>query len=262
MTIAASRITIGALVIAAFVFLSGGKLPTHASIWKKGTVIGLIGVGIPFVLISWAMQHITSGAAAITMSIIPISVFVMAHFATHDEKMSWMGLFGLLCGIGGIVVLFYDTLKHTDNDALSTYALLAMLISAFGYALSGVMIKRYVKTDAINTSFVMLTTSAIVIWPLVLFFEQPMNMVIGISEIIPILYLGVLATGLTTMVLVMLNQKAGATFVSYNTYLIPIIAVFAGYIWLEEPLKEETFLAIFFIMIGIFISQKKTKKRK
>lgn len=260
MTIAGVRITIGALVIAAFVKLKGDKLPTHASIWKKGTIIGLIGVGIPFVLISWAVVHINSGTAAITMSIIPLSVFILAHFVTQDEKMSWKGLAGLIFGFFGIVILFYDTLQNNDGT-LSSYALIAMLISAFGYALSGVLIKRYVKSDPISTSFVMLTTSALIIWPFILFIEQPWHIIIGIPELISLTYLGVLATGFTTMVLVMLTQKAGATFVSYNTYFIPIIAVFAGYIWLDEPLKKATFISISFILSGIFIAQKQKNSK-
>jgi drug/metabolite transporter (DMT)-like permease len=255
MMIAAVRITIGAVLIAAFVLLRKEKLPTHASIWKKGSIIGFIGVGLPFVLINWSVQYINSGTAAITMSIIPLSVFIMAHFTTHDEKMSWSGLIGILFGISGIVVLFYDTLQNNPGGTLTTYALIAMLISALGYAISNILIRLYVKTDPINTSFVMLTTSALIIWPFVLFFEQPWTIVFGTQEVIAILYLGIVTTGITTMVLVLLTQMAGSTFVSYNTYLIPIVAVFAGYIWLDEPLKEMTFLSIAFIFGGIYIAQ-------
>ncbi len=259
MTIAASRITIGAIIIAAYVLFKREKLPSHASIWIKGTIIGLSGVGIPFVFISWAVQFINSGTAAICMSIIPLSVFVMAHFATHDEKMSWTGLLGIISGICGILVLFYDTLQVDNIGNWGIYALIAMLISAFGYALSNVLIKRYVKTDPINTSFVMLTTSALIIWPLTFIFEQPWTVSLGRVEILSILYLGILPTGITTMVLVIFTQIAGSTFVSYNTYIIPIVGVIAGYIWLDEALKQATFLSIFFIAIGIYISQTQKK---
>lgn len=255
-TIAAARITIGALVIVSYVLMKGDKLPIHSSIWLKGSIIGVIGTGIPFILISWAMLYINSGIGAICMSIIPLFVFVMAHFTTHDEKMSWAGLLGIISGIIGILVLFYDTLNMSDVDAMGTYALIAMLIASFGYALGNILIRRYVKTEPINTSFVMLTTSAIVIWPLALIFEQPLSIDFGSVEVLSILYLGILPTGITTMILVMLTQKAGSTFVSYNTYIIPIVGVIAGYLFLNEALKETTFLSIMFIAIGIFISQR------
>lgn len=256
MTIAAARITIGALIIVSYVLLKGGRLPTHSSIWLKGSLIGITGTGIPFILISWSMLYINSGIGAICMSVIPLFVFVMAHFTTHDEKMSWAGLLGILSGILGIVVLFYDTLKMSNVDAMGTYALIAMLVASFGYALGNILIRRYVKTEPINTSFVMLTTSAIVIWPLALIFEQPLSIDYGSIEILSILYLGILPTGITTMVLVILTQKAGSTFVSYNTYIIPIVGVIAGYLFLDETLKETTFLSILFIAGGIFIAQR------
>lgn len=258
LTIAAARITIGAIIIAAYVLFKGGKFPTHSSIWIKGTIIGFIGTCIPFVFINWSMNYINSGVGAICMSIIPLSVFVMAHFTTHDEKMSWTGLIGIVSGVCGILVLFYDNLS-ADNSTLVTLALIAMLLAAFGYALANILIRRYVKTEPINTSLVILTTSSIITWPIAFIFENPLEINYGTFEILSLIYLGVLPTGIATMVLVIFTQKAGSTFVSYNTYFIPIVGVFAGFIFLDEALKETIFLSIFFIAIGIYISQRPKK---
>lgn len=258
-TIAAARITIGALVIASYVLMKRGKLPTHSSIWIKGTIIGIIGTGIPFVLISWAMLYINSGTGAICMSIIPLCVFVMAHFAHPDEKMSWAGLIGIVSGICGIVVLFYDTVSVNDAQSKGMLALIAMLTASFGYALANILVKKYVKTEPINTSFVMLSTVAVLLWPLAFIFEQPLDVAFGSTEILSILYLGILPTGITTMVIVIFTQKAGSTFVSYNTYFIPVVGIVAGYLFLDEALKQTTLLSICFIVIGIFIAQKQKK---
>ncbi|MCC3860644.1 DMT family transporter [Pseudemcibacter aquimaris] len=262
-TIAAIRITIGAIVIALYVLYKREKLPTHKSIWLKGSVIGLIGTGTPFVLISWAMLYINSGTGAICMSVIPLMVFVMAHFVHHDEKMSWYGLIGILFGISGVVVLFYDSISISDEGNMGTYALIAMMAASFGYAFANILIKRFVKTDPINTSFVMLTTSAIAIWPVAFMTEQPLSIEYGTTEILSLVYLGVLPTGIATMVLVIFTRIAGSTFVSYNTYLIPIVGVIVGYIFLDEALKQTTILSIIFIALGIFISQRpRLKSRK
>jgi drug/metabolite transporter (DMT)-like permease len=144
---------------------------------------------------------------------------------------------------------------------IGTYALIAMIIAALGYASANILIKSYVKTDPINTSFVMLTTSAIAIWPLAFIFEQPLSIDYGTTETLSLLYLGVLPTGITTMVMVILTQKAGSTFVSYNTYLIPIVGVLAGYFFMDEALKQTTILSILFIAVGIYISQRPKQKR-
>lgn len=258
LTIAAVRISVGAIVIALYILMKREKFPSHSSIWIKGTIIGIIGTGVPFVFISWSMKYINSGTAAICMSIIPLSVFVMAHFSTHDEKMSWSGLIGIISGICGVLVLFYDNLS-TNNSILATIALVAMLLAAFGYALANILIRRYVKTDPISTSFVILTTSSIVLWPIVFIFETPFEVNYSSVEILSLLYLGIVPTGIATMVMVIFTQKAGSTFVSYNTYLIPIVGVLTGFIFLDEALKETTILSIIFIAIGIYIAQRPKK---
>tara|TARA_R110002095_G_scaffold213776_1_gene204832 strand:+ start:1876 stop:2712 length:837 start_codon:yes stop_codon:yes gene_type:complete len=259
-TIAAARITIGALVIAIYVFTKGEKLPSHRSIWLKGSVIGLIGTGVPFVLISWAMLYINSGTGAICMSVIPLMVFVMAHF--NDEKMHLLGFAGIISGICGVLVLFYDSLNvPSDNGNMAFLALLGMMVASFGYAFANILIRRYVKTDPVNTSFVMLTTTSIVLWPLAFIFEQPLAVEYGNIEIMSLLYLGILPTGITTMILVIFTQIAGSTFVSYNTYLIPIVGVITGYVFLGEALKETTLLSILFIAGGIYVSQLKKKPK-
>ena len=259
-TIAAARITIGALVIAIYVITKGEKLPSHRSIWLKGSVIGLIGTGVPFVLISWAMLYINSGTGAICMSVIPLMVFVMAHF--NDEKMHLLGFAGIISGICGVLVLFYDSLNvPSDNGNMAFLALLGMMVASFGYAFANILIRRYVKTDPVNTSFVMLTTTSIVLWPLAFIFEQPLAVEYGNIEIMSLLYLGILPTGITTMILVIFTQIAGSTFVSYNTYLIPIVGVITGYVFLGEALKETTLLSILFIAGGIYVSQLKKKPK-
>ncbi|MDG1859603.1 MAG: DMT family transporter [Emcibacteraceae bacterium] len=260
-TIAAARISIGALMIAAYVIFKGEKLPSHKSIWIKGSIIGLIGTGAPFILISWSMLYINIGTAAICMSVIPLCVFVMAHFAHKDEHMSWTGLIGIISGICGVIVLFYDSISISDEGMIGTYALIAMIIATIGYASANILIKSYVKTDPINTSFVMLTTSALAIWPLAFIIEQPLSIDYSSTEILLLLYLGILPTGIATMVMVILTQKAGSTFVSYNTYLIPIFGVLAGYFFMDEALKQTTILSIFFIAVGIYISQRPKQKR-
>lgn len=262
-TIAASRISVGAIIIAIYIISKGEKLPNHRSIWVKGSVIGLIGTGVPFVLISWAMLYINAGTGAICMSVIPLMVFVMAHF--NDEKMNLLGFVGIISGICGILVLFYDSLFITsDHENLAFYALIAMMVASFGYALANILIRRYVKSDPIRTSFVMLTTTSVLLWPLAILLEHPSFTNFGTLEILSLLYLGILPTGITTMVMVVFTQIAGSTFVSYNTYIIPVVGVLAGYLFLDETLKPTTFFAILFIAGGIYVSQikKKTLVRK
>jgi drug/metabolite transporter (DMT)-like permease len=51
------------------------------------------------------------------------------------------------------------------------------------------------------------------------------------------------------------------TFVSYNTYFIPLVGITAGYFFLDEPVNDLMKVSVALILFGIFISERKAKKK-
>jgi len=265
LSIVALRISIASLVIFVILTQNGLNLPRSPKIWFHCLVIGLLGTVIPFFLVSWSIQYIDSAIAAIFMSLTPLFTLVLAHYMTHDEKISRYKVFGILCGLGGVISLFYGTMAAPDRSELALQGLGALLLTAFFYSLSGIMIKRLKDEESLSISATMLLSSALVITPIAFIIEQPWMLEPSYSSLVSVIFLGVFSTGIATLFLVKLIQQAGATFVSYNTYLIPIVGIFAGYFWLDESLKYSNFISISLIFIGIFLAErweKRARKRK
>lgn len=264
LSIVAMRISIGALVIFIILSKKGLKLPNSLKIWFHCLAIGLVGTVVPFFLVSWSIQYIDSAIAAIFMSLTPLFTLILAHYMTHDEKISRYKILGVICGLGGVISLFYGTIVAPERSEFAVAGLVALLFTALFYSIASIMIKKLKEEETLSVSAAILLTSTAVIVPIAFIMEQPLQLEITFSSFAAVVFLGVFATGIATMFLVNLIHQAGATFVAYNTYLIPIVGILAGYIWLDEALKYSNFASIFFIFLGIFLAEKweKTARNK
>jgi drug/metabolite transporter (DMT)-like permease len=67
--------------------------------------------------------------------------------------------------------------------------------------------------------------------------------------------IGLMNTALATVVYFQLIKLAGAGFASMINYLIPVFAVFVGWLFLDERLAPTAFLGLAMILAGVFILQ-------
>ncbi|WP_417317535.1 DMT family transporter [Emcibacter sp.] len=255
-TIAASRISLGALIVWLILRHQKLSLPTDLKSWWNIGSVGILGTALPFMLVSWGVKYQNAGTAAICMSLVPLNTFILAHFLTHDEKMTWPGLIGILCGFTGIVILFIDSVMFKSAEFIQILGFLAFLATGFFYSLSGVMIRNFHNKNPLVAAAVMLICSSLAIWPAALAIDQPWTSTPQPAALGSVAFLGVFATGLATIILVHLTHLAGATFVAYNNYIVPLVGVFAGYFWLDEPLRETTFLSVLFVLAGIYLTKR------
>src|SRR5581483_7559676 len=110
LTVATIRIGLGALLLLSIARARNQAWPplrtrSDATLWLRILFLGVVGNSLPFFLISWGEQTTTSQLAGILMAIIPMLVVILAHFFTHDERLSPMRLIGVALGFAGVVVL-------------------------------------------------------------------------------------------------------------------------------------------------------------
>jgi drug/metabolite transporter (DMT)-like permease len=95
MTLAASRITLAAIVLYGYTLFNSMPIPRDRKYWVLVFLIGFFGNGLPFTLIGWGEQKIDSGLAAILMAVMPLTTVLLVHFFSTDERLTPQKLAGL-----------------------------------------------------------------------------------------------------------------------------------------------------------------------
>ncbi|MCE2518011.1 MAG: DMT family transporter, partial [Alphaproteobacteria bacterium] len=108
--IAAGRITMAAILLVAAAMISGHGLPklttaTDRRIWLHCLGMGFFTNALPFTLLSWGQQLVTSGFAGISMAVVPLFVLPLAHLLVPNETMTKARTIGFVTGFIGVVLL-------------------------------------------------------------------------------------------------------------------------------------------------------------
>lgn len=265
--VAAARIAIAALVLLALAYALGPGLPRAGSrvgwrIWAHCLGFALFSNVIPFLLLSWAMMHVSSGFAGITMAAVPLMVLPLAHLMLPGEQMSALRLLGFLIGFAGVLVLIgFDAVQAAlagEDDGL---ARLACIAAAACYAIGSINTRLCPPVSQLGYSAAGLLLAALMIMPIAAL-SAPWPVSPGAVPMLAALYLGLLPTALATLLLVRINRRAGASFLSMVNYQVPVWAVVLGVAVLGEALPPQFLAALGLVLAGLALGRAPAIRRR
>jgi drug/metabolite transporter (DMT)-like permease len=252
------RLIIGAIIVIIYVKFKGLNLPNiRDKRWIWYFAMGLIGMVIPFFLLSTGQVIIDSGLTAIMVGTMPLMTVILAHFFTN-EKLSITKIIGFIFGFIGIVILFLPSdlsIEITEN----WFSQLIIIIAAFCYAVTTIIAKRAPDTPATIGACMMLicAATACLFVALLTGFPSSMPPLLGILTAFG---LGVGSTAFASILLLYIIDQTGPSTVAKINYFVPLASVIFGVIILDEILSIRIFIAFVIILIGMFFSQIKKSK--
>ncbi len=253
MQIVLGRMVLGAAALLVVLRIRGERLPRGRGIWGSLLFVGVVANVVPFFLIAWGEQYVSSGLAGIYNATTPLFTLLVATAALPEERPTAAKATGLVVGFLGVLLVMAPW-RGTGSSALAGQ--LACLAAAACYAVAITYTRRYLSgsglppvvlaagqlvcaTGVVGALFPLWTTSTVALPPRVL---------------ASMLALGVLGTGIAYLIFYRLIGEIGATASSTVTYLVPVVAVSLGVVVLGEVVGWNDFVGAAVVLLGVAVA--------
>lgn len=260
--VAWSRLILGALALGLIVLIRRDALPKKLRIWGHMTVLAVSFCVVPFLLFSWAQQHVTSSVASIYNATTPIMTAIMAGLLFRVEKLKPLQVGGIGLGILGVVVIIGPWQGLDLSQSL--VAQLAILGATACYGFSFAYMRKFVSNtgmSALMFSFLNIGIAAAIMAVLTpVLVLTPVRLDVWI--ILCVVLLGCLGTGIAYV----WNQNTvrawGPTRASTVTYITPVVGVILGILILGETISWNEPVGALVVFLGILLAQDRLRLRR
>jgi len=243
------RFLIAAALAAALLAMRRVPLPRDQRFLRLGIALGVLQVAAPYVLVYWAEERISSGLTAVLYSTMPLVVAIFARFLLGD-RLTVTKFIGICAGIGGVAIIFSDRL--TVGSSLGICFVLASVVFA---SIAAVITKKHARAyDPQALLFVSFLVGGVLALVIAVPLERSNPLRYDAVTWMSILYLAALGSVAAFSLFFWVLRHVEVTVVSYQTFVIPILAVLMGWLFLDETISARTGLGAALILAGIAVA--------
>ena len=213
-------------------------------------LVGLASFSVPYGLVYWAEQRITSGLTAVTFAVMPFFAALLSRFFLKDEELTFWKIFGILIGFSGLLVIFGGDLKIGSTTA--ALGILAVVLSAFFNAVVAVGVKKYgYHIDPVFINLIPMAIGAITLLVTSFFIEDWGTIRFNVSNLIAIFYLAAFGSVFAFVVYFYLLKHISVVLLSMTSFVTPLLAIASGSLILGEKFPGGTLVGSALILAGI-----------
>lgn len=266
--VSTGRISLAAMLLVLVTMLTGAGLPTIRSATGRRVWIHCIGMGmftnaIPFSLLAWGQQHVTTSFAGITMAVVPLLVLPLSHFLVPGERLTLKRTIGFTIGFAGVVLLvggeqLFSGSAAGDGAPMLT-AQLACVMASCCYAIGSIITRLCPPVNTTSFAAAGLLSATLIILPVALLTSGVPER-ISSTSLSGVIFLALFPTGLATILLSILIWRAGPPFLSLVNYQVPVWAVLIGAVILSETIPGHFITSLLVILGGLAVAQHRRKQ--
>jgi len=243
------RFAIGGLVLLlpAIYQIRKNKIKIGARDFGIFTMLGVLCICFSMTLLQIGLLYTTASSTAIIFSSNPVFTILFAHLLLN-EKMNRKKGVALLISMAGV----FCTLDFS-NGLSGIAGLILAFISAISFSLYTVLTKKLLSRfpAVVNNTFVFLTGSFVLM--IILFFTKDRAIHIVNDNILPLLYLGVIVTGLGYLFYFNAMKKGGAKAAATVFLIKPVLVPIFAFIIVGENVRPMTIVGILLVITGSFL---------
>lgn len=246
------RLVLGAAVLTILCYAARQRLPKDRRLWGHLTVAALVGNAVPFTLFAVGERTVDSGVAGVLNATTPLWVLLLGIVLRTERDLNPVKLTGLVLGFVGTLLIFSPWEAN-----LASWGALIILVAALFYAISFAYIGKFVAGRGVApislsaTQIIAATGLTAIALPLHGF--EPIQL--HWDAAIAVVVLGIVGTGFAFALNYRLITDEGPTNAAAVGYLLPVVSVLLGAVFLDEKLTVSVIAGMVVVLAGVAMTR-------
>ncbi len=261
--VTAMRQTIASLILLVFLLKQNQLKWIGWPALRRQILLSSLMIIIANGLTTVAEQSIPSGLTSLLNALNPIVVFI-GCVIIGLQKLTLKGVVGVVIGFLGVAFIFRDGLSDLLDPNYKT-GIIFLAIAIMGWAIGTIYTKKYTQqtSNIFLDLFYQFVFSAVVQLIFAFIFSEKIEpSTWSLESLLAVVYLGVFGSIIGYFCYNYSLKKVSATKVSILSYFNTIIAIFLGWLILDEVITYDLLIATALIILGVFITNYKGKQKE
>lgn len=254
-----ARVALGAAVLVGLCYLGRDRLPSGRRVWGHLAVAAFFHNALPFLLFAYGELTVDSGITGVLNATTPLWVLVAAPMLGAHTRMTAVRVAGLVVGLAGILLIF----APWQASGLLSWGALACLAAAASYGFAFVYEGKYLTGTGDSPMALaggqMLLATGFLLLAMPLGGFEPVNLSVG--AVLAIVVLGIGSTGIAFALNYQLLASEGAVAASVVGYLLPIVSVLLGAVFLHEELSVRVITGMVVVLAGVALTRLRRREQ-
>lgn len=213
--------------------------------------ISVLWVAVPFTLFPLVEERISSGLTGLINGALPIFAGAIGSLMLRRAPGRAQSI-GLAVGFVGVVAIALPSMSEGSSEAAGVLmALLAILCYGLAINIAAPLTQRYGSLPVMARMLALAT-----IWTAPIGVAGLSSSSFAWPSVLAVASLGLLGTGIAFVLMGRLVARAGSTRASTATYLIPVVALVLGTVFLDEPVRPLSVAGVALVILGAALASR------
>ena len=252
------RLVFSVALLSPFLALTNRFVKIRKKDYKLFFLLALFEPFFYFLGESYGLTYVSATVCSVLISTIPIFAAIAARII-FNEKLSSLNYSGIFLSFLGVVIFVINKNGMFAYSPQGIALIFAAVFSAVGYNLTlSKLVNNYNPVYIVNVQNII---GAVLFLPMFITMELKPIMEINITlkMLLPVLLLAVFASCGAFILFAFAVRHLGILKANVFTNSIPIFTALFAFMLLGDKLTAQNFIGMFVVILGLFMSQRKSK---
>ncbi len=250
------RFTIAGILMLGVAKLRGERIPRDLPTLGNLALCGFLMVGVGNLAVVWAEQWVPSGLAALLVATSPFWMAIIEAFRSGGERTDLRSGIGMLIGFVGVGLLVAPNGSGVPWNLYFVLGALAIQVGAVAWQLGSARGKYNLRHVPLVTSAALqMLSGGLIVGILGIAIGEPARFALTPRTFAALAYLTLFGSVIAYSAYVFALAHMRTTHTSLYAYVNPVVAVFLGWLILDEALTPMSIVAMVVILGGVALVQ-------